>query len=177
MAIVLLGLSSICAQEKPANEARLPEVPLKIQIVLSEFDGAQKISTLPYTLSALGTSERNRQWAKLRYGVRVPVNTGSDQYTYRDVGTNIDCVAFQHDEGNFRLDLSVERSSVTLPNATGKETEWKPGDNTPAHPLIRSFRDEFTVVVKNGQTIEGTSAVDPVTGHVLKIDVTLNVLK
>ena len=152
-----------------------PETPVKVQIVISEFDGTQKISSLPYTLNMLGTEMRNRNQAHLRFGVRVPVTTGASTFTYQDVGTNIDVLALQRDTGEYRLDLSVDRSSVTMPQ---KGTDWKPGDSNPStEPLIRSFRDDFTVVVKNGQTVEGTSAVDPVTGHVLKVEITLTVLK
>jgi len=185
--LLLVCLPSINAQDtqgeasgkKAAAETAPPEIPLKVQVVLTEFDGSQKISSLPYMLNMLGTGPRNPHRAFLRYGVRVPIVTGSgNQVTYQDVGTNIDCSATQREEGDYRLDIGVERSSVSMPGSNGKETDWKPGDNSPGpQPLIRSFRDDFTVVVKNGQTAEGTSAVDPVTGHVLKIEVTLTVLK
>jgi hypothetical protein len=152
-----------------------PETPLKVQIVFTEFDGTQKISSLPYTLNMLGTEMRNRKEAHLRFGVRVPVTTGANTFTYQDVGTNIDVLALQRDTGEYRLDLSVDRSSVTTPQ---KGTDWKPGDSNPStEPLIRSFRDDFTVVLKNGQSVEGTSAVDPATGHVVKVEVTLTVMK
>ena len=178
----LAFMPTLCAQEtqsdsakKPSVEAAMPEVPLKIQIVLSEFDGTQKISSLPYTLNMLGTEMRNRNQSHLRFGVRVPVTTGTNTFTYQDVGTNIDVLALQRDNGEYRLDLSVDRSSVTMPQ---KGADWKPGDSNPStEPLIRSFRDDFTVVLKNGQTVEGTSAVDPVTGRVLKVEISLTVLK
>ncbi len=158
------------------------QVPLKVQVVLTEFDGTQKISNFPYTLDVLGTGPHSRSDAHLRYGVRVPISTGSSgggqvsQFTYQDIGTNIDCHATQRDDGEYQLDFKIDRSSVSMPGSSGKD--WKPGDTNPSsQPLIRSFRDEFTVVVKNGQTVEGTSAVDPITGHVQKVEVTLTVLK
>jgi hypothetical protein len=173
--LVLLVTLPAFAQEKPALEAR-PEIPVKVQVVLTEFDGSQKISSLPYTLNMLATGRGGeRQWAHLRLGVKVPILTSGTSYTYQDVGTNIDSTALMRDDGGYRLDLKIERSSVT--NAD-KGTDWKPGESRPSNePLIRSFREEFTVVVKDGQTVQGTSAVDPVTGHVLKVEVTLNTLK
>jgi hypothetical protein len=149
--------------------------PIRVQIVISEFDGTQKISSLPYAFNMLGTTLKARKNARLRFGVRVPVSSGADSFTYQDVGTNIDCEALQRDDGTYRLDLTVDRSSITMPM---KSTDWKPGETNPStQPLIRSFRDDFTVVAKPGQTIEGTSAVDPVSGHVVKVEVTLNALK
>jgi hypothetical protein len=171
---VLLGLPTVFAQEKSGPEAP-PEVPLKVQVVLTEFDGTQKISSLPYTLNMLGTGPNNQRAAHLRFGVKVPIATGVSSFTYEDVGTNIDGDAVLGKDGQYRLDLTVDRSSVTMPN---NGADWKPGQSyTSTEPLIRSFRENFTVVVKDGQTVQGTSAVDPVTGHVLKVDVTLNVLK
>jgi hypothetical protein len=182
---ILLALPSVYSQEKPtiepkpSVEAAPPEIPLKIQVVLTEFDGTQKVSSLPYTIYTLATGPHNRFVKEnLRFGVRVPVATGSSQFTYEDVGTTIICGATVRDDGQFSLEFHVERSSVTISASDGKATEWKPGDERPGpQPLIRSFRDDFYLVMHEGRTMEGSSAVDPVTGHVLKIDVTLNVAR
>lgn len=153
------------------------EVPLRLQVVLSEFDGTRKISSLPYSMNILGTGLRDRREAKLRYGLKVPILTGGQETTYEDVGTNIDCVAIGRQDGTYRLDLTVELSSVS-PQTSAGEGAWKRGSSGPTGlPVIRSFRDEFTVVVPVGQTIEGTSAADPLTGRVLKVDVTLTAVK
>jgi hypothetical protein len=178
---MLLFLPCLSGQEVGSAKDKGNEpvqVPLKVQVVLTEFDGTQKISSFPYTLDMLATGPHDRQPARLRYGVKIPINAGANQVTYQDVGTNIDCHAVEAGEGQYRLDFDIERSSVAMPNSSGNATEWKPGGINPSsQPLIRSFRDEFVVIVKNGQTVEGTSAVDPITGHVQKVDVTLNVLK
>ena len=89
------------AQPAPSTVAR--QVPLKVQLTLSRFVGEKKLSSTPYMLGVL----TNAQKTSLRMGVQVPVNTtlyaaksdgGSvnipqNSYTYRDVGTNIDCEA------------------------------------------------------------------------------------
>lgn len=183
---VLLFLPCLSAQEVERarelasakdKENAAVEVPLKVQVVLTEFDGTQKISSFPYTLNMLAGPPGTRD-ARLRYGVKVPIEAGTNQWTYQDVGTNIDCGAVEVSEGQYRLVFVIDRSSISMPNSSGNATEWKPGGTNPSsQPLIRSFRDEFTVIVKNGQTIEGTSAVDPITGHVQKVEVTLTVLK
>lgn len=182
--IFLLPLPVLYAQEKPAQEAPLPDVPVKVQILLTEYNGTQKVSSLPYTLYTVSNDPKsNRHNAHLRLGVKVPIATAEQsgtatQFTYQDVGTNIDCTVNRMSENQFSLDLMVERSSVSMPGSHGEESDWKPGDMSLApQPIVRSFRDNVMLIMKDGATMEGTSAVDPVTGHVLKIDVTLNVLK
>jgi hypothetical protein len=164
------------------KDSASPDVPVKVQILLTEFDGAQKISSLPYTIYTLASAPHSREHnAHLRFGVKVPITTSAgsgSQFTYQDVGTNIDCAALQFGDEQYSLDLTIERTSVSTRGAGGEELEWKPGNENPGpQPLLRSFRDNFMLIMRDGHTMEGTSAVDPVTGHVLKVEVTLNVLK
>jgi len=44
-------------------------------------------------------------------------------------------------------------------------------------PAFRSFTSSFNLLLKDGQAAQQTSATDPVSGEVLKIDVTVTVLK
>jgi hypothetical protein len=44
-------------------------------------------------------------------------------------------------------------------------------------PMFRSFDSSFQVLLRDGQTTQYTTATDPVSGEMTKIDVTLNVLK
>jgi hypothetical protein len=164
------------AESKPAPETT-SETPLKLQVVLTEFDGTRKVSSLPYSMDILGTGLRDRDTAHLRYGLRVPIGEGTS-YTYQNIGTNIDCTAIEREDGTYRLDLTVDRSSASVPGSNGSETERKAGQSGPTQlPVILSFRDEFTVVAKLGQTVEATSATDPLTGHLLKVEVTITELK
>ncbi|HLV93797.1 MAG TPA: hypothetical protein VKS44_01285 [Candidatus Acidoferrales bacterium] len=171
-----------------------PGVPLKILVVISEFVGSKKTSSLPYTLYTVSqgpakpySGPRN----SLRYGVKVPIPAGSHDFNYQNVGTNIDYGAYERAGGDYQLVFTIDRSWVGMPDDekesalqtnTGAAVRTTGGgadtsdDRTP-RPLMPSFRDNFSIVLRNGQTVEGASAVDPVTGHVLKVDVTLTVLK
>jgi hypothetical protein len=158
---------------------KLAQVPLKIQIVITEFDGTQKISSLPYTLHTVATGFQNRRGRDdLRFGVRVPIATDSSgKITYEDVGTNIDCSAIMLSDAQYSMEFVVDRSSIVSPS-TGKEVDWKAGQaNVSTQPMLRQFRDQFVVVMRDGQTTEGVSAADPATGHLLKVEVTLTVVK
>lgn len=169
------------------KEAAAP-TPVKLEIVLSEYDGAKKISSLAYTLPVISNGDRpSGAFASLRVGVRVPVNVttekkGENPLQYVDVGTNIDARAAHADDGRYQLDLTVDRSSLYVA-ARGKEgnivgREWSAGDAPPGNPpMVRQYRGGLGLFVREGQAAEATVATDPVTGHVLKVEVTLNVVK
>jgi hypothetical protein len=44
-------------------------------------------------------------------------------------------------------------------------------------PAFRSFTSSFNLLLKDGQTAQHTAATDPISGEVIRVDVTLNVLK
>ena len=169
------------APEKPALAVAPPEakplVPVKVQLVLSRFKGEKKVSSLPYVL---GVAANERVWTNVRMGIEVPIGRKGDPLTpgggisYRSVGTNIDCMADSTAEGPFRVAIRVEDSSVLAEPSKGTT------DSTPIvgdMPAFRSFKANFTMLLRDGQSTQYSSAVDPVSGEVMKIDVTLNVIK
>jgi hypothetical protein len=175
---MLLFAGVAAAQQKPSQEAgRI--VPLKVNVVLGEYDGTKKISSLPYTIEANAVPglAPPLQWTHLRLGVRVPVQTGagtSAEIQYMDVGTNIDCSARSMGDGSYQLDFTTERSSVSLQSA-GKEMQDVHVSNL--QPVVRTFRVSNTIIMRDGETAESTVATDPVSGHVMRISVTLHVVK
>ena len=50
----------------------------------------------------------------------------------------------------------------------------RPGDTA---QLVRSFTSSFFVLLRDHETAQSIAATDPVTGEVMKIDVTLTVVK
>jgi hypothetical protein len=182
-AILALLVPLASAQEKTkASESVKTVIPLKVTVVFTEFDGERKLSSLPYALF-LKADEHGSFAGRVRVGVRVPIWMGAkdSQVQYQDVGSNLDCSAQALDDGKYVLDLSLERSSV-YPSSAGKEdhsTEGK-SDDQPHYanqPALRTFRANLAVVLRDGQTMQSTVATDPLNGHVVKVDVTLNVLK
>lgn len=170
----LLFAGTAPAQQKPTQEANRV-VPLKVNIVLSEYDGTRKISSLPYSIDVSPVTAGATRWTHLRLGVRVPVQTGaSSGFQYIDVGTNIDCSARALGDGSYLLDITTERSSVSL-QGTGKEMQDVHVSNL--QPIIRTFRVSNSIILRDGQTDESTAATDPVSGHVMRISVTLHVVK
>jgi len=194
-AALVIGMSVITglAQEKPAaakqeKPTSAPEpsgaVGLRISVVISRYQGEKKIGSLPYVFGVTTNDRTN-----LRMGSDVPIISRAPKagdaaaisnVSYRSVGTNIDCVAFPPGPGGvFKLNLTIEDSSVHL------DPGQKPG--SPAGPFVpgmvndfpsfRTFKTNFGALLRDGQTMQHTSATDPVSGEVMRVDVTLNVMK
>src|SRR5213595_735177 len=103
----LMGTSvSLAAQEKAKTEEKTDVkrdlTPLRIQVVISEYDGEKKISSLPYTLLINAESPRGQK-ASIRMGLKVPVATSANQFQYLDVGSNLDGWAGKIEDGRFVL--------------------------------------------------------------------------
>jgi hypothetical protein len=143
--------------------------PLKLQFVLSKYQGEKKISSIPYMVSVNANQGRP---TSLRMGGNVPIPAaGSNgQLVYREFGTNIDVSVFSQTGQLFRVELTLEESSVYM-----GEKSLTPVTSTA--PSFRSFKLTNNVVLKDGQTTQVTSAADPLTGDIVRIDLTLTVVK
>jgi hypothetical protein len=189
-AFVAVSSMSGGAQEKPAAEPMPPKpaaaaaapptavspVPLKVTVVLSRYHADKKTSSLPYVLGVTANAQRTT----MRMGVEVPIVVSAKKdpsiphsFNYRSVGTNIDCLAQSAPGGQYTLVVTVDDSSVHMPPGQN------PGSALVAEdiPSFRTFKVSFATVMRDGQTIQHTSATDPVTGEVMKVDLTLNVVK
>src|SRR5580658_9793795 len=70
----------VCAQGTKAADApeiatAEPSTPVKLQIVLSEYDGAKKIANLSYSMPLIVAGKPSGAYSTLRIGVKVPVTT------------------------------------------------------------------------------------------------------
>ena len=190
LGFALASTAVVRTQEKSAPGPPPSRVtPLKLQIVISRYQGEKKISSLPYALSvnSVAISPDRSQFgrATLRMGVKVPVMMMappsvdgkplkdipvSGPIQYQDVGTNIDCSVVTLEDGRFKLDLTIDDSSV-YPD------DQQTAGASKGSPSFRSFRALDQMVLKDGGTAQFTTATDKVSGEVVKIDVTLTVVK
>ena len=167
------------------DQPRLALVPLKVQVVIARYQGEKKISSLPYSIVV----NANDGWppgsrkAQLRTGSQIAVGTSLvaadgkpstpfTSYQYHSVGTNIDCSAQSTDDGRYRLELSVDDTSVYPDSPTAQS-----GAVSSDKPTFRNFRFDNSLLLRDGQTMQFTAATDKVTGEQTRIDVTLNVVK
>jgi hypothetical protein len=168
----------------PRSDPRfVASVTLRVQLVISRFQGDKKQASLPYTflVGARPSTAGRSSSVRMRMGVDTPVpNVTYDEsgqpksvgVQYRNVGTNLDCWATDFGDGSYQLNLSVENSSVlTSGPAVAAKAELG------GAPLFRRFDTFIDPILHDGQTIQTVASTDPVTGEVVKIDVTLNVVK
>ena len=192
LAVLLFGMLSLfcLAQDKPKAEdsqkAEVRTTPVKVQIVFTEFEGEKKLKSLPYVLyiNAPDAPEwKSSSFVKLRVGSRVPVYTGGNtgSMTYLDVGTNIDGRAAYSGNGRLLLQTKIERSwveggvSVPVARSDGSASETSSGHFQ--EPIVRQFVSEFDLKLREGQSVESTMATDPLSGKVLKVDVSFTIVK
>ncbi len=163
---------------KPA-ESEKTITPLRIQVVFTEFDGDKKIGSLPYTF--LVNADDRGAPAAVRMGLHVTTETSSKTgATHTEnwpLNTNLDGRAEKTNDGRFLLRLSVEKNSIYLAGANQKPASLGGNEVSSTEPVVQEFRTQVNLLIRDGQTIQSTVATDPVTGHVLKVDVTLNVIK
>lgn len=181
--LVALLLTACCvangaAQDKPTPPgAGQGRTQARVTVVISRQMADKKISSLPYVFGVTAGEQTN-----LRMGSDVPIASKSPaggamvpQVSYRSVGTNIDCRldSLPDGAGVYRMMLAIEDSSVHLDPA---QKTGNPAYTTDL-PSFRTFKTNFYALLRDGQTMQHTSATDPVSGEVMKIDVTMNLLK
>lgn len=180
--VVMVGLMapSTSAQSKvipppssssPASQPRAGIVPLSVRVVITRSLDGKPATIRPYELEV---PANDKDGATLGSGVQIliPMVTVGDKVTgpvYKDVGTVIKCGATSLEAGRFRVSLELEDASV-LPDAK------LPSDGNRG-PWIQTFRTEQVLVLRDGQTTEFASGIDRVSGELVKVAVTLTVVK
>jgi len=186
MAAAVLLAATARAQQKPGEVAAESATAYRVQVVISEYDGATKIGSLPYIIPVAVRGNEPFAQGSVRVGIRIPVNTstksGESAVQYMDVGTNLDVRVKRGDAERYELELTLERSSlyVRQENKEGKVEgrAWTPGDTAPGSPPVdQTFRVNMQFLLRDGRSGETAAITDPVTGHVFKVDATLTVLK
>jgi Flp pilus assembly secretin CpaC len=167
------------AQEKVnPSEKPKPSVPVKLLVVLTEYDGDKKVASLPYSILINSDPSGHTAYSSFtRVGVRVPVaSAGKDgQSTFVDVGSNIDCGVQTEEEGRFSIRLNFERSSLYFQGRGDEKGAIKTVET--GQPYIPTIRAQSLVLIRDGQSLEVLTAADPLNGHVFRISLTLNVQK
>ncbi|RPI52342.1 MAG: hypothetical protein EHM55_16725 [Acidobacteria bacterium] len=162
--------------EKPSatQPARGAIVPVKLQVVISRYQGDKRLSSMPYSVSVFVGGPR----ASLRLGAQVPIATTqvtdgvkTPSFSYRDVGISIDASAILVEPGVYRADITIEDSSISSAN----QVQGAPSIS--GVPVFRHFRTADSVLLRDGQPALFSTASDPVSGEVMRAEVTLNVVK
>jgi hypothetical protein len=166
------------AQQQTSASTDVTKTHLRLDIVLSEYDGSKEVNNLSYTLF-LDSAPSGTRPRSVRMGLKIPIVVStsgtSQQVTYQDIGTDIDARSTTIGDSLYDLDMNVDRSSVYSANQ-GTDTSGRIPQVGGA-PVVRSFRSSFVLGLRDGQTEQGPSATDPFNGHILKVAITLHVLR
>ena len=187
--LLLLGILSptVLAQDKPKTDDKtkveVQTTPIKVQIVFTEFEADKKIKSLPYVMymNAPNSSELRAGWVKFRIGSRLPVYVGKNEMQYMDVGTNVDARSAYTGDGHVLLQMTLERSwvegEVSVPMMRSDSSTSDPSGGHFQEPIVRGFKSELDLKLREGQPVESNMATDPISGRVLKVEISFAVVK
>jgi hypothetical protein len=173
---------SVALAQPPAKPAPVPTVTaLMVEVTISRHLGEKRISSTPYELSVI---PGDRSQLRMGGDVPVPSITFTPQkedggkpanpltsFGYRSIGTDIDVTAAQPVDGQYRLNVTIEESSIypaELAPATTKTT---------GAPAFRRFRSSNSVAFRDGQSLEYVMATDRISGEVYRVTVKMTVVK
>jgi hypothetical protein len=194
--VLLVAVSSwtpaTAQQAPPPPPPPLPTLPVKVDVTIARYQGDKKISSLPFSLYATA-AQNMRGSVTMRMGIDVPVGTSTTTETrtvptssrggtnatgatsttteYRNIGTNIDTYVLRPDETHFSVYVNVNDSSIYTADGDAKNLR------TADAAAFRTFSTSNTVTLRDGQTVQFGMGTDKVSGEVLKIEVTLTVIK
>jgi hypothetical protein len=172
LALLLAGgrASAQEAQEK-APKPQGPVTALKMQVVFSRYQGEKKLSSVYYTLPVNADNSYSRVHMGFQVPLRYESKDSSGNVVFKDVGNSVGCRAEPADGGRFRLSCGFDQSSL---HSNGDKPA---AEVSPLPPVLRDFRSDVSFFLRDGQSSQLTAATDPVSGDVVKVDVTLSVVK
>jgi hypothetical protein len=160
--------------QPPVSGAMSLKPAVRVQLVITRYEGDRKLGSLPYTFVAAPASpgSNSPMATRIRLGVDTPIPAdGGDAAAvqYKNVGTNIDSSQVTElPDGRYQLTISAQNTAA-VPASTA--------DTRGGRPVFRRFDVTFTAALRDGQTMQAISSADPVTGELIRVDVTINVLR
>jgi hypothetical protein len=127
---VMIGAGTCLAQTETPKQAEPPKA-YQLDFVLKELEEGKVVNSRNYSMMVTLVAGAG----SIRSGDKVPVVTKSgaqSEYTYLDVGVNIDCAAVLETQGKLTLSVKADISSAQ-PEST--------------RPLVRNTRWSSNVIV------------------------------
>lgn len=163
VAAMLMPLPALYAQE-PQNST----TPVLYKVEFNIHDGSDAAAKTGRHFTLLTDAN---QKAVLKVGNRVPIATGSaaggtvTQYTYVDVGVNIECV-LRDTGGRIAMRGTVDLSSITQHDAA-------PSAANPPNPTVGQTRLELNTAVIPGRPTVVAAIDDPTTMRQFQVEATV----
>ncbi len=167
-ATLLAALVPAWGQEAPAKALEATKPPgnrLRVQFQETRLRGESTTATRATTLALHADADG----ASVSVGSEIPISVAGKEGTttvMKNVGVQCQVKVETLPDGRYRLNARFEESSVLPPGGGEVVTS---GDN----PILLVVRGESMLVVRERETVPFASAVDPVTGEVVRVDLTV----
>ena len=166
IAVSILILVTLGSEALAQTAAQPEKVPVKLQVVVSTYDGDRKVSSMPYTMLATA----NGSEVIFTSSSNIPIQNGaSGATTYTNLGTTLRCTVTT-EAGSFKVSVNFDDKSIMASRASAAVTG---ATRAPDSVTFHSVNYNSAISMKDGETKELISAPDKVTGEIVKIDVTL----
>jgi len=168
--LLATGTGSVAQQAKDTKPAGVEETAgprLRVRFLETRLTG-DKAATVQLALLTLHTGDKS---ANVFVGTQVALRTsdrGTPTVTFKNAGVQAKVSAQTLPGNRYRLEASFEKASVLA--ATGPTATHSNGDN----PVLQVVKGESRIVLREGATVPFASAVDPVTGEVVRVDIAVD---
>ncbi len=154
------ALAQTPAEKATPDADKTPGGRLAVQFVeVREREGAPTISR-----QCLLTLHADAKPARLFVGTQVALSVkdgGATTTTFKNAGLEAEATVETVSDGLYKVRASFERGGLL--------GETVPGEN----PIMSLFRGKAVVVVRGGETVPLATAIDPVTGDRVRVDLTV----
>src|SRR5271165_6422183 len=98
-------LAAPCFPQADENKPGEPTKYFRLEFTVKELEGGKVVNSRNYTTSL---STQRVDTGMIRAGDKVPVQNGKEQFTYLDVGVNIDCNSLKQVDNQLALHISAD---------------------------------------------------------------------
>lgn len=170
-AVVLITSVGLQAQEAaegtPQEEEKAPGPRLNVRFEETRLRGDSETASRSCTLALHADGDGARLFVGTQEVIATHERDASTS-VFKNAGMTAQVKAATLAHGGYRLEARFEDSSVLPPG--GSETAGASGEN----PIIKVVKGRSKVTLREGESAPFLSAIDPMTGEIVRVDLTVN---
>jgi|SRR5665213_107805 len=156
--LLILTAATCFAQNDDQPKPPEPSKYYRLDFVVKETDAGRAVNSRNYVMTI--KADTGGVAGSIRIGDRVPVSNGKDQFTFIDVGVNIDCTSPRLVRNQLVMQVLADISSVA--------SERPPS----APPMINQTKSKSEVTLPMGKAVTVFSADGASTKRQMQLEVT-----
>lgn len=141
----------------------------RVELKINELEKGKTVNTRNYVMVMAKSKNQRSANGRIRVGSRVPYATKTGEFSYQDVGMNIDCNLTPLDGDHVQADLTVDSSGLA-----GEREAVGPAN---ANPVFRSLRWQGTPAVMLAKPTVVSEVDDVASDHRYQIEMTVTEIK